>query len=66
MQLKELLIQYEIQNDLSHLDVANKVRVLKMATDLTLPPDEQIVKNVVKACSLYEALDLACAWLKVS
>lgn len=27
MQLKELLIQYEIQNDLSHLDVANKVGV---------------------------------------
>lgn len=27
MQLKELLIQYEIQNDLNHLDVANKVGV---------------------------------------
>ena len=27
MQLKELLIQYEIQNDLIHLDVANKVGV---------------------------------------
>ena len=27
MQLKELLIQYEIQNDLSHLDVANKVGI---------------------------------------
>ena len=48
------------------IDVANKVRIIKMATDSPPPPNEQIVKNVVKSCSLYEALDIACAWLKVS
>lgn len=47
------------------LDVANKVRIRKMATDITLPPNEQIVKKAEKS-SLYEALDIACAWLKVS
>ncbi len=46
------------------IDVANKVRVRKMATDITLPPNEQIVKKTEKE-SLYEALDIACAWLKV-
>ena len=49
------ILSTEKQGD---LDVANKVRVLKMATDLTLPPNEQIVKNVVKECSLYEHLTL--------
>ncbi len=47
------------------LDVANKVRIRKMATDITLPPNQQIVKKAEKS-SLYEALDIACAWLKVS
>lgn len=47
------------------LDVANKVRIRKMATDITLPPNEQIVKKAEKS-SLYEALDMACAWLKIS
>jgi hypothetical protein len=47
-----------------NLDVASKVRIRKMATDLTLPPQEQI-KNKAERESLYEALDMACAWLKV-
>lgn len=47
------------------LDVANKVRLRKVATDSTLPPDKQIVKMAEKT-SLYEALDFACAWPKVS
>lgn len=46
------------------LEVADKVRIRKMATDPTLPPTEQIVKKAEKE-SLYEALDMACAWLKV-
>lgn len=46
------------------IEVANKVRMRKMATDLTLPPNKQIVKMAEKS-SLYEALDIACAWLKV-
>ena len=43
----------------------NKVRIRKVATDSTLPPNKQIVK-VAEKSSLYEALDFACAWLKVS
>ncbi len=46
------------------IELANKVRMRKMATDLTLPPNEQIVKKAEKS-NLYEALDVACAWLKV-
>ena len=44
--------------------VANKVRLRKMATDISIPPNKAIVKMAEKA-SLYEALDIACAWLKV-
>ena len=49
------------------IDVAilYKVRIRKVATDSTLPPNKQIVK-VAEKSSLYEALDFACAWLKVS
>ncbi|MBR6046373.1 MAG: hypothetical protein IKP47_12135 [Ruminococcus sp.] len=46
------------------IDVANKVRLRKMATDIRIPPNEAIVKKAEKT-SLYEALDMACAWLKV-
>lgn len=45
------------------IDVANKVRIRKVATDSTLPPNKQIVK-VAEKSSLYEALDFACAWLR--
>ncbi|MCD8327989.1 MAG: hypothetical protein LUC25_02705 [Ruminococcus sp.] len=44
------------------LDVANKVRLFRMATDETLPPNERINKMAEKK-SLYEALDVANAWL---
>lgn len=47
------------------IEIANKVRIRKMATDMTLPPNKQIVKKAEKN-SLYEALDMACAWLKIS
>jgi hypothetical protein len=43
------------------IDVADKVRVRKMATK---PSSEPIAKKAEKE-SLYEALDLACAWLNV-
>ena len=46
------------------LEVANNVRIRKMATDPTLPPNEMIVKTAEKK-NLYEAMDIACAWLKV-
>lgn len=44
------------------LDVANKVRLFRMATDESLPPNERINKTAEKS-SLYEALDIAGAWL---
>ena len=44
------------------LDVASKVKIYKMATDEKLSPIEAIVKQSEKT-SLYEALDIAYAWL---
>ncbi|MBO5447928.1 MAG: hypothetical protein J5994_01245 [Ruminococcus sp.] len=63
----EFVVMIEIQGTekIGGLDVANKVMIRKMATDMTLPPNKAIVKTAKKD-SLYEALDIACAWLKVS
>ena len=44
------------------MQVASKVRIIKMATAKDLPFDKIFVKNAEKS-SLYEALDIACAWL---
>lgn len=44
------------------LNVASKVKIYKMATDEKLSPIEAIVKQSEKN-SLYEALDIAYAWL---
>lgn len=44
------------------LDVASKVKIYKIATDEKLSPIEAI-KNHSERNSLYEALDIAYAWL---
>lgn len=44
------------------LDVASRVKIYKMATDENLDPTKVIVKQSEKS-SLYEALDIAYAWL---
>ena len=44
------------------IDVASKIKVYQMSTDLTLPPNQAVTKTSEKE-SLYEALDLANAWL---
>lgn len=44
------------------IDVASKIKVYQMSTDLTLPPNQTVTKTSEKE-SLYEALDLANAWL---
>ncbi len=44
------------------MDVASKVKIYKMATDENLSPIEAIEKQSEKN-SLYEALDIAYAWL---
>ena len=55
-------MQIEQTKDLSGLQVASKIRIIKMATDKDLPFDKIFVKTAEKS-SLYEALDIACAWL---
>ncbi len=55
-------MQIEETKDMGGIQVASKVRIFKMATDPTLPFDKIFVKSVEKS-SLYEALDIACAWL---
>lgn len=62
----EFVVWIEIKGTqkVGNVDVANSVMIRKMATDPTLPPNEAIVKTAKKD-SLYEALDIACAWLKV-
>lgn len=59
-----VLIEIKSTEKVGDLDVANEVMIRKMATDTTLPPNELIVKTAKKS-SLYEALDIATAWLKV-
>lgn len=62
----EFIVMIEIldKETVGDIGVANKVRLRKMATDVTIPPNQAIVKKAEKS-SLYEALDMACAWLKV-
>lgn len=57
-------IQIVETKQVGDLKVATKVKLYKTATDLTLPFDKIIVKNAEKS-SLYEALDIACAWLGI-
>lgn len=62
----EFVVWIEIKSTekVGELDVANQVTIRKMATDPTIPPNQAIVKTAKKD-SLYEALEFACAWLKV-
>lgn len=57
-----VMIQILDTEKVGDLDVANKVRMFRMATDESLPPNERINKTAEKG-SLYEALDIANAWL---
>ncbi len=45
------------------LDVADKIKVYKISTDETLSPMDAIVETSERT-SLYDALDLANAWLE--
>ncbi|MBQ7070513.1 MAG: hypothetical protein IJM87_04415 [Ruminococcus sp.] len=60
----EFVVQIDIVSTekKGEIDVANKVIIRKIATDITLPPAKQIVKKAEKS-SLYEALDIASAWV---
>lgn len=62
----KFVVQMEIQSTkkVGEIEVADKVMIRKMSTDMTINPIEAIVKTAKKD-SLYEALDIACAWLRV-
>ncbi|NLZ47121.1 MAG: hypothetical protein GX896_10570 [Clostridiales bacterium] len=56
-------IQIEETKEINGLKTATKLRLYRMATDDSLPPMERINKTAEKK-SLYEALDIASAWLE--
>ena len=60
----EYVVRMQIEETMEEngMQVASKVRIIKMATAKDLPFDKVFVKNAEKS-SLYEALDIACAWL---
>ena len=57
-----IMMQIMEKTKVGDLDVASKVKIYKMATDEKLSPVEAIIKQSEKS-SLYEALDIAYAWL---
>lgn len=57
-----IMMQIMEKTKVGDLDVASKVKIYKMATDEKLSPVEAITKQSEKS-SLYEALDIAYAWL---
>lgn len=60
-----VMLQILDKTKVNDLDVASKIKIYQMSTDLTLKPNEAIKKTSEKE-SLYEALDLANAWLKMT
>ncbi len=59
-----VMLQILDKTRINNLDVASKIKIYQMSTDFTLKPNEAIKKTSEKE-SLYEALDLANAWLKI-
>ncbi len=57
-----VMMQITEKKMLGDLELASKIKIYKMATDEKLNPMEAIVKSSEKE-SLYEALDIAYAWL---
>ncbi len=58
-----VMLQILQKKKVKDLEIASKIKVYQMSTNLSLPPNEAITKSSEKE-SLYEALDLANAWLK--
>ena len=57
-----VMLQILSKTKVNDMDVANKIKVYQMSTDLSLPPNKAVTKTSEKE-SLYEALALANAWL---
>lgn len=55
-------MQIKKTEEIENHPIATKVIVKKMLTDRSLPPTE-IFKNSVERTNLYDALDVAYAWL---
>jgi hypothetical protein len=58
-----IMLQITEKKMVQDIDVATKVKVYKMSTDERLTPLEAITKTGERG-GLYEALDLAIAWLR--
>ena len=58
-----IMLEVKEKQKVKDLDVASKVKIYQMSTDLTLPPTVGITQTAERE-SLYEALDLANAWHK--
>lgn len=55
-------LQLSGKNNVGDVDTATNVKLYRMLTDESVPVMQRITKTAQKA-SLYEALDLANAWL---
>lgn len=62
----EYVIMMQLSNTeaVGDIKVAKKVKIFRMKTDESLPADKRVDKTAEKT-SLYEALDIAAAWLKI-
>ncbi len=58
-----VMMQVEKQTEMDGIAVSQKIRLYQMSTDEKLNPIEAIV-NTSERDSLYEALDVAVAWLQ--
>lgn len=57
-----VMLQIKSEKPFEDLSLADKITVQMMATDITLPPDQLILKKAEKQ-GLYQALDIASIWL---
>ena len=58
-----VMLEVKEKQKVKDMDVASKVKIYQMSTDFTLPPTIGITQTAERE-SLYEALDLANAWLQ--
>lgn len=59
-----VMMQIMGSQQVGNIKVANRIKLFKLNTDESLPADKKIDKTAEKT-SLYEALDIAAAWLKI-
>lgn len=59
-----MMLQILSTKKVDDTEVADKIRVIQMSTDLSLDPLKACVKNTEREGGLYEALDLAKVWLE--